>query len=342
MRAFGFKEHGGPDVLEHFEKDSPEPGPGEVLVKTEAVALNHLDIWVREGWPGLELEFPHVLGTDAAGVVAETGPNVEGLERGAPVVINPALWCGFCRACERGEQSLCENFTILGEHVSGSLTEEVVVPARNVLVRPGRLDTTEAAAIPLVFQTAWRMANRGGVRPGNIVFVPGAGGGVATAAIQIAKHLGAHVIASTSSDEKAQKAEQIGADEIVDYTEDDWGKQVYELTAGEGVDVVLDTAGEDVWQQAQRFMTSGGTLVCCGATSGPQAQLDLRYVFYNQLSFVGSTMASASEFDEVMSLVFNGWMEPIVDSTFSFDEIHKAFEYLEDGRQFGKVVIEMT
>jgi NADPH:quinone reductase-like Zn-dependent oxidoreductase len=340
MRAFGFEQHGGPEVLEHFEVDRPEPGPGEVRVKTEAVALNHLDIWVREGWPGLDLELPHVLGTDTAGVVAETGPNVQGLERGDPVVVNPALWCGFCRACERGEQSLCENFTILGEHVRGSLCEEVVVPARNVLVRPGRLETHEAAAVPLVFQTAWRMANRGDIRPDNIVFVPGAGGGVATASIQIAKHLGAQVIASTSSEEKAAKAEKIGADDVVDYTEDGWGKQVYDLTQGEGVDVVLDSVGEEVWAEAQRFLKDGGDLVCCGATSGPEAQLDLRYVFYNQLSFVGSTMASASEFDEIMSLVFNGWMEPIVDSTFSFEEANKAFEYLEDGRQFGKVVVE--
>jgi NADPH:quinone reductase-like Zn-dependent oxidoreductase len=341
MRAFGFKEHGGPEVLEHLERDKPEPGPGEVLVKTEAVALNHLDIWVREGWPGLDLELPHVLGTDAAGVVADTGPNVQGLDRGDPVVINPALWCGFCRACERGEQSLCENFTILGEHVDGSLAEHVVVPARNVLVRPGRLETEQAAAVPLVFQTAWRMANRAELRPGNIVFVPGAGGGVASAAIQIAKHLGGHVIASTSSEEKARKAEKIGADDIVDYTDDDWGKQVYELTNGEGVDVVLDSVGQEVWAEAQRFLKDGGDLVCCGATSGPEAQLDLRYVFYNQLSFIGSTMASASEFDEIMSLVFNGWLEPIVDSTFDVDEANKAFEYLEDGRQFGKVVVEM-
>jgi NADPH:quinone reductase-like Zn-dependent oxidoreductase len=342
MRAFGFHEHGGPEAFEHFEVDPPEPGPGEVLVKTEAVALNHLDLWVREGWPGLDLQLPHAAGSDAAGVVAEVGQNVQGLERGDAVVVNPALWCGFCRACERGEQSLCENFTILGEHTRGTLTEEIVVPARNVLIRPGRLETHEAAAIPLVFQTAWRMANRADVRPGNIVFVPGAGGGVATAAIQIAKHLGAHVIASTSSDEKAEIAQKIGADDVIDYTEDDWGKTVYDLTNGEGVDIVLDSAGQEVWPEAQRFMKKGGQLVNCGATSGPDANLDLRYVFQKQLSFVGSTMASASEFDEIMSLVFNGWLEPIVDETFSFEEAKKAYEYLEDGRQFGKVVVEMT
>lgn len=341
MRAFGFHEHGGPEVLDFFETDEPEVGPGEVKVKVEAVALNHLDLWVREGWPGLELELPHTLGTDTAGVIAETGQGVVGLERGDPVVINPALWCGVCRACEGGEQSLCENFSILGEHVRGTLTDTVVVPARNVLVRPGTLETPEAASVPLVFQTAWRMANKADIRPGDLVVVPGAGGGVASAAIQIAKHLGGHVIATTSSEEKAKRATDLGADEVVDYTEDDWGQQVHELTNKQGVDVVLDTAGQEVWPEAQRFLRAGGKVVCCGATSGPQATLDLRYVFYRQLEFIGSTMANAREFDEVMTLVFNGWLSPVVDRTFSFDQAPDAFEYLEAGKQFGKVVVEM-
>ncbi len=341
MRAFGFKEHGGPDVLEHFDVKEPDVGPGEVKVKTEAVALNHLDLWVREGWPGLDLQLPHTLGTDTAGVIAEVGQDVVGLERGDPVVINPSLWCGFCRACEAGEQSLCESFSILGEHVSGTLTEHAVVPARNVLVRPGTLDTVEAASVPLVFQTAWRMANKANIRPGDIVLVPGAGGGVATAAIQIAKHLGGHVIATTSTDEKKKRAQAIGADEVVFYTDDDWGKTVHELTNKQGVDVVLDTAGQDVWPEAQQFMTPGGSLVCCGATSGPEVELDLRYVFYRQLEFIGSTMASAKEFDEAMNLVFNGWLEPVVDTTFPFEDAKDAFAYLEEGNQFGKVVVEM-
>jgi NADPH:quinone reductase-like Zn-dependent oxidoreductase len=342
MRAFGFEEHGGPEVLEHFERDEPDVGPGEVKVKVEAVALNHLDLWVREGWPGLDLGLPHTLGTDTAGVIEEVGRDVEGLDRGDSVVVNPALWCGVCRACEAGEQSLCESFSILGEHVSGTLTESVVVPARNVLLRPGTLETAEAASVPLVFQTAWRMANKAEIRPGDLVVVPGAGGGVATAAIQIAKYLGGHVIATTSAEEKAKRAEDLGADEVVDYTEDDWGKQVHELTNGAGVDVVLDTAGQDVWPEAQQFMTPGGRLVCCGATSGPQATLDLRYVFYRQLEFLGSTMANAREFDEAMSLVFNGWLDPVVDRTFGFEEAHEAFEYLEEGNQFGKVVVEVA
>lgn len=341
MRAFGFQEHGGPEVLDYVDIDEPKVGPGEVKVKTEAVALNHLDLWVREGWPGLDLDLPHTLGTDTAGIIEEVGRDVVGLERGDPVVINPSLWCGFCRNCEAGEQSLCDGFSILGEHVPGTLTTSTVVPARNVLIRPGTLETPEAASVPLVFQTAWRMANKAEIRPGDVVLVPGAGGGVATAAIQIAKHLGGHVIATTSTEAKKKQAEALGADEVVFYTEDDWGKQVYESTGKEGVDVVLDTAGQDVWSEAQRFLTKGGRLVCCGATSGPEATLDLRYVFYRQLSFVGSTMANAREFDEVMSLVFNGWLEPVVGETFGFEEAHDAFEYLESGEGFGKVVIEM-
>ncbi len=342
MRAFGFTEHGGPEVLDFLDVPEPTPGPGDVKIKVEAVALNHLDLWVREGWPGLELELPHVLGTDLAGVVAEVGDDVAGLERGDSVVVNPALWCGFCPACERGEQSLCESFAILGEHVAGALTEHVVVPARNVLLRPGTLETPQAAASPLVFQTAWRMANKAGIRPGDLVLVPGAGGGVATAAIQIVKHLGGHVIATTSTKEKADKAMELGADEVVFYTEEDWGKQVHALTDKRGVDVVLDTAGAPVWEQAQRALRPGGKLVCCGATAGFQPEIDLRYVFYRQLEFIGSTMANAQEFDEAMALVFNGWLEPVVDKTFPFSEAKDAFARLEKGEQFGKIVVEMA
>ncbi len=341
MRAFGFQEHGGPEVMQAFEMDEPKVGPGEVKIDVEAVALNHLDIWVREGWPGLDLELPHAMGTDCAGTVAEIGDGVQGISEGDEVVINPALWCGVCHYCERGEQSMCMDFAIMGEHVQGVLSDQIVVPAGNVLVRPGRFSKADAAAAPLTFQTAWRMARRGRIQPRDVVLVPGAGGGVATAAIQVAKYLGARVIATTSTKEKAENALEIGADDVVFYTDDDWGKNVYELTDKQGVDVVLDSVGGPVWPQAQRFMANGGRLVNVGATGGFEAKLDPRYVFSKQLEFIGSTMASASEFEEVMYLVFNGYLEPIVDRTFSFDEAADAVTYLEKGEQFGKVVVEL-
>ncbi|MDX1610986.1 MAG: zinc-binding dehydrogenase [Candidatus Thermoplasmatota archaeon] len=340
MRAFGFQEHGGPEVMDFFETDSPEPGPGEVAIDVQAAAINHLDLWVRQGWPGLDLERPHAMGTDAAGVVASAGEGVEGVEEGDEVVVNPALWCGVCHYCERGEQSMCMDGAILGEHTGGVLQERIVVPARNVILRPDGVEPARAAAAPLVFQTAWRMAQRARLKPREVCLVPGAGGGVATAAIQIAKYLGARVITTTSTKEKADKALELGADDVLLYTEEGWGKRVYELTDKQGVDVVLDTVGAPVWEQAQRFMATGGRLVNVGATGGNQAKMDPRYLFSKQLEFIGSTMASASEFEEVMYLVYNGYLEPVVDSTFPFDSAKKAFAHLEAGEQFGKVVIE--
>jgi NADPH:quinone reductase-like Zn-dependent oxidoreductase len=340
MRAAVVLGHGGPEEVAIREVPDPRPGPGEVRVAVRAVALNHLDLWVRRGLPGLELRFPHVGGSDVAGTVDEVGPGVEGWRRGDRVVVNPALWCGECEWCRRGEESLCVSFRILGEHVPGGCAEYVVVPARNLLRIPDALSFTEAAAVPLVFQTAWRaLIARARLQPGESVCVLGASGGVATAAIQIAKWRGARVFAVTKGPEKVEKVRALGADVVIDRGASDFSRAVWEATGKRGVDVVLDSVGAAVWAGAVRALARGGRLVTYGATTGPRAELDLRYVFWRQISILGSTMASRREFESVMHLVFAGTLRPVLDVVWPLDRARDAHERLERGEQFGKIVL---
>lgn len=341
MRAAFFREHGGPDVMEVGELPDPRPGPGEVVLEVRAAALNHLDLWTRRGLPGLELELPHVGGSDVAGVVAEAGSGVEGWEPGDAAVVNPSLWCGECEWCNRGEQSLCVEYRILGEHVPGGLAERVAVPARNLYRIPEGAAFPRAAAAPLVFQTAWRaLMNRGAVESGDTVLVTGASGGVGTAAVQVAKLAGARVFAVTSGPEKVRRVEELGADRVIDRLEEDFSRVVWEETGKRGADVVLDGVGAAVWDACVRALARDGRLVTYGATTGPTVEVDIRRVFWSQIRIVGSTMASKAEFEEVMNLVFGGRLEPVVDVVWPLDRIREAHERLEDGEHFGKVVLE--
>ncbi len=344
MRAVPFYEHGGPEVL-RFVEDFPEPilGPDDVLVRVRATALNHLDLFVRQGLPTLKLPLPHILGSDVAGEIAKTGDNVADLEVGERVVLNPGLTCGECEYCVMGEDPLCVDYRILGEHVNGGYAEFVAVPARNVARLPTDFPFETAAATPLVYMTAWRLlVNKGRVRPGEDVLILGAGSGLSTAAIQVAKLAGCTVFATSSSDEKLRRAKGIGADVLINYKGMPWSKAVWELTGKRGVDVVVDHVGAATFKDSVRSLRRGGRLLTPGATTGALFEVDIRYVFMRQISILGSTMASQREFEEVLKLVFMGRLKPVVDRVFPLAEAAKAHEYLERGEQFGKVVLTLT
>ena len=340
MRAAFFDEHGGPEVMKVDDRPDPRAGPGQVVVRVEAVALNHLDLWVRRGLPGLDVDLPFIGGSDVAGFVEEVGEGVEGWETGDRVIVNPGLWCGRCEWCARGEHSLCDDYGILGEHVDGGAAERVAVPARNLFEIPEDFPYEEAAAVPLVFQTAWRaLKTRAGLRAGESVLITGASGGVSTAAVQIARLSGARVFAVTSGPEKVERVEELGADVVVDRLEEDFSSVVWEETGKRGVDVVLDSVGEAVWEDCVRCLAKRGRLVTYGATTGPDGALDIRRMFWKQIEVMGSTMATRAEFEEVMGLVFSGRLEPVIDVAWPLERIADAHERLEAGEQFGKVVL---
>jgi len=340
MRAVVFHEHGGPEVLKYEEVPDPEPGPGEVLVRVKATSVNHLDIWVRRGIPGLKLELPHIPGADAAGIIEEVGEQVEGLEPGRRVMINPNFSCGKCEYCLRGEDSLCVRYKILGEQVKGGYAELLKVPAKNAIPLPDHVSFEEAAAAPLVFMTAWRMLiTRAGLRPGEDILILGAGGGVATAAIQIAKLVGARVFAAASTEEKLKKARELGADVLINYKEAEFDKEVRRLTEKRGVDVVFDCVGAETWLRSLRSLAKDGRLVTCGATTGPNPQTDIRYIFWNQLRIIGSTMASTKELLDVLKLLWAGKLRPVIHEVMPLREAAQAHKLLEQRKVFGKLVL---
>lgn len=340
MKAAIFRQHGGPEVIEIADLPRPEAKPGEILIAVSAAAMNHLDLWGRRGLPGLEFEFPHIGGSDMAGIIAELGPGVTGLEVGTRVLVNPSLWCGDCEWCAKGEESLCDSYRIIGEHTNGGFAEYAVVPARNALPIPDDLSFEEAAAVPLVYQTAWRgLISRGGLSAGETVLITGASGGVSTAAIQIAKQRGAHVFAVTSGAEKAHRVKELGADVVVDRLESDFAKQVREATDKRGVDLAFDSVGEAIWPDIIRALARDGRLVTYGATTGAKGQADIRITFWKQLRIIGSTMSNRAEFEEVMSLVFQRQLRPVIDVVWRLDRAREAHVRLEAGQQFGKIVL---
>jgi NADPH:quinone reductase-like Zn-dependent oxidoreductase len=343
MKAVVLPAYGGPEVL-RYVTDFPEPVPGadQILLRVRATSVNHLDLFVREGIPTLKIPLPHILGADAAGEVAQVGSDVSDLEIGERVVVNPGVTCGVCEFCTMGDDALCVDYKILGEHLPGAYAEFVAVPARSVARLPTEFPWEQAAAAPLVFMTAWRLlVGRAKVRPGEDVLILGAGSGVGSAAIQVAKLAGCTVFVTSSSEEKLKKAQALGADVLINYKTTPWSKAVWELTGKRGVDVVLDHVGQETFKDSVRALRRGGRLVSPGATSGPMVELDLRYLFWRQLSILGSTMSSQREFEEVMKLVFMGRLRPVVDRVFPLPEARAAHEYLGRGEQFGKVVLRV-
>jgi len=340
MKALVFNEHGGIDKLHIAEMPKPTIGANDVLINVKASALNHLDLFVREGLPGLKLAMPHIPGSDGAGMLAEIGANVRGLHVGQRVTINPGLSCGACEFCLAGEQSLCPEFQILGEHCAGTAAEFVRVPATNVLPIPDDFPFEQAAAAPLVFLTAWRaLISRAQVRAGQDVLILGAGGGAATAAIQIAKKAGARVFVTSSSDAKLQKAKELGADVLINYATQEWDKEVYRLTNKRGVDVVFESVGAATWLKALRALKRGGRLVTIGATTGPNPQEEIRQIFWKQVNILGSTMSNQREFRDVMKLVLRGELKPVIDCVLPLERAQDAHARLARREQFGKIVL---
>ena len=341
MKAIAIRAHGGPEAVNLVELPDPTPGPGQVVVAVKAAAQNHLDIWVRIGWPGLKLAFPHVLGSDVAGVIEAIGPGVEGMKVGDAVVVNPSLGCGRCERCLSGNENLCRRFAILGEHVSGGMAEKLAVPARNVLPKPANLSFVEAAAIPLTFMTAWHaLVVRAQLRLGETVLVHAAGSGVGVAAVQIAKLHGARVIATAGSDEKLRRAKDLGADEVVKYETQDFVQEVKRLTDKRGVEVVFEHVGKKTWEKSILSAGIGGRIVTVGATTGYDPLTDLRHVFFRQLSILGSTMGTAADLVQVLRYVGEGKLRPVVDRTMPLADARKGQALLAERAQFGKIVLE--
>jgi NADPH:quinone reductase-like Zn-dependent oxidoreductase len=341
MNALVFYEHGGLDKLHYAAVPEPVAGPGEALVAVRAVALNHLDLWVRGGLPGLHLAMPHIGGSDVAGVVAAVGDEVDEAWVGRRVVINPALGCGRCEDCLAGQQCLCAGFRVFGEHVPGGLAEYAVAPATNLYAIPGDFPFVEAAAVPLAYQTAWRaLIGQARLRAGERVLILGAGGGVASAAIQIAHLAGAYVYAATSTEQKQQRALELGADETINYRQADVSQEIWRRTGKRGVDVVLENVGPATWSGSLRALRKGGRLVTFGATTGRFAETDLNLLFWKQASLIGSTMATYAEFEAVMQLVFSRRLRPVIDRVLPLSAGAEAQRILAAGEQFGKIVLE--
>jgi NADPH:quinone reductase-like Zn-dependent oxidoreductase len=309
-----------------------------VRVRVRAAALNHLDLFVRRGLPH-ELALPHIGGSDAAGVVDAVGENVTGWTTGERVVVNPSLSCRECAACTRGDELACPSYRILGEHVAGTLAEFVVVPAANLLRLPDPVDDVHAAAAPLTFQTAWRgVVTRARLQQDESILITGASGGAAIAAIRIARHVGARIFAITSTP-FVERVRALGVEHVFDRNQDDHRKALYDATGRRGVDVIFDSVGEATWMANIRALSRAGRMVVYGATSGPHAMTDVRYVFWKQIEVLGTTMANRSEFEAVMQHVLSGAMEPVVDSVLPLDQVRQAHERLERGDAFGKLVL---
>ncbi|GIW33590.1 MAG: alcohol dehydrogenase [Meiothermus sp.] len=333
---------GGPEVLRFGELAEPAAEAGQVRVAVKAVALNHLDLWVRKGVASPKLPLPHILGADVAGVVEAVGAGVEGLTPGDAVVLNPGVSCGRCERCLSGQDNLCPKYQILGEHRWGGYAELVSVPAANILPKPANLSWVEAASVPLTFLTAWQMVvDKLQVRPGEDLLVMAAGSGVSVAAIQIAKLYGARVIATASSEEKLAQARALGADETVSYAYPDWFKEVRRLTGGKGADAVVDHTGVQYWEGVIKATAWGGRICLVGASSGYEATTPLAHVFYRQLSIFGSTMGSKSRLFPILRWVAEGRLKPIVGATLPLAQATEGHRLLEERRVFGKVVLEV-
>jgi NADPH:quinone reductase-like Zn-dependent oxidoreductase len=343
MRATLFRQHGGPEVLEYTDFPTPQPKAGEALVRLRAAALNRMDVMVRNGWPGLKLELPHINGADGAGEIAELGEDVNGFQVGDHVVINANLGCGECGYCLNKQDNMCRNWHLLGETLRGTYAEYICLPTRQLYKLPDDFDFHNAAAAALVFQTAWHsLVSRGKVKAGETVAVVGAGGGVNSASIQVAKYLGARVIVIGSNSRKLEGAGVLGADILIDRSkEKDWSKAVFLATEKRGVDVVIDNVGT-TFPLSLRTLRKGGRLLTVGNSGAPLFEIDNRFIFAKHLSIIGSTMSTLAEFSEVMDLVIAGKLKSVIDKTFPLHEAAAAQEKLWRGENFGKITLDIS
>jgi NADPH:quinone reductase-like Zn-dependent oxidoreductase len=343
MKAVVIQEHGGLDKLRIEEVPEPEYSEDEVVLKVHSTGLNHLDIWVRTGKGGLDLPKPHIPGSDAAGIVVATGANVTNVTVGDEVIVNPGLSCGCCEFCNRGEHSECISFGIVGLSRPGTFAELLAVPSRNVWPKPSHMSFNEAGAFVLSHLTAWRMLmTRAQLKSGQTVLIHGIGGGVALSALQLARLAGAEVIVTSSSDEKLERAGQIGADQAINYkTVDDVAQHVKDITSGRGVDIVIDSVGAATWPIDFSAVRRGGKIVLCGVTSDAQEVTNLRTLYWNQLTILGSTMGSEEDLRQMLKAVTKAKLKPVIDSAATLENIKDATARMEKGEQFGKIVIEV-
>ena len=340
MKAVFFKEHGGVEKLEYGYQPEPSPGHGEVLVRVKACALNHLDIWTRQGMPGVKISLPHILGCDIAGEVEKLGPGVKGISPGRKVVVAPGISCGCCHACRTGWDSLCSEYKILGFQVNGGYAESVKVPARNLIPVDKTWTFEEWASVPLVFVTAWHMlVTRARLKKGETILIHAAGSGVGSAAIQIAKYLGARVLTTVGSDEKIKRAKSLGAHEVINYEKKDFALEVRRLNHNRGVDVVFEHIGTAAFQRSLTALAPRGRIVTCGVTSGPMVNLDLRFLFVRQLSIFGSYMGGIQELRTVLRLLHKKKLRPVVDKVFPLKDAREAHLHMLDRKNFGKIVL---
>lgn len=340
MKALFFEKHGDIDVIQYGDVPDPKPGPGEVLLRVRACAINHLDIWVRRGWPGLKLKMPHWCGADVSGEILELGKGVSGWKAGQKVVVDPGVNTTEDEFTRRGEVTLSPDYFILGEQVRGGAAEYLAVPALNLAAMPEDLDFPTAAAPLLVSLAAWRMLiNRAGLRAGESVLVVGAGGGVNSMAIQIAKLAGATVYVVAANKEKTARALELGADAVLDRSQVDWGKEISKLTHRRGMDVVVDNVGKATMNTSMRAVARGGRIVIIGNTSGPLAEIDIRFIFGKQISLIGSTMGTHQDFRDVTALLWAGKLRTVIDRVMPLSEGKEAYALLERGEQFGKIVL---
>jgi NADPH:quinone reductase-like Zn-dependent oxidoreductase len=338
MKAVVMHEYGGPEVLRYEDVADPKPRKDQVLVRVRACALNHLDIWVRTGITKSPL--PHIPGSDVAGEIAEVGEYVTGLRAGQRVLLAPMTFCNHCEACTAGRQNECPEYSVLGNRNDGGDCDLVAVPAVNVIPIPDSLGFNEAASVPLVFLTAWHMlVGRAGIRPGQTVLVLGANSGVGIAGIQLAKFFNTTVIATAGDERKAEGARKLGADFVIDHYKQKISDEVRRITSKRGVDIVMEHVGKSTWEESLKSLRPTGTLVTCGATTGPDVGMDLRFVYSRQLTILGSYMGTMGELHQVLKHVFSGKLKPVVDRAFPLKEAKAAHEYLEQSQMFGKVVL---
>ncbi|MBI5945285.1 MAG: zinc-binding dehydrogenase [Chloroflexi bacterium] len=343
MKAVLFHQHGGPEVLEYADLPTPEPKPGQALIRLRAAALNRMDVFVRNGWPGLKLELPHINGADGAGEIVSLGKDASGFAAGERVVLNANLGCGSCEFCLRGQDNLCRDWHLLGETVRGTYAEYICVPVRQLYKLPHDFDFHNAAAAALVYQTAWHsMVKRGGVKAGETVAIVGAGGGVNSASIRVAKYLGARVVVIGSNPKKLTQAESLGADILIDRSkEEDWSKAVFIATEKRGVDLVVDNVGT-TFPLSLRALKKGGRLLTVGNSGAPRFEIDNRFIFAKHLSIIGSTMSTLADFAEVMDLIVTGKLKAVIDKTFELKDAAAAQERLWRGENFGKITLDIS
>src|SRR5438132_4105852 len=340
MKAARFHQHGGPEVLRYEDAPEPKPNPGEVLVRVKACALNHLDIWVRQGIPAYQVPLPHIGGCDVAGVVERVGDEGTDLKPGDRVFVSPGLSCWRCEFCLGGQDNLCISYRILGAQVDGGLAEFVKVPALNVIRIPSALSFEQAAAFPLTAVTAWHMLfGLAKLQPAEDVLVLGAGSGVGSMAVQMAHAAGARVFTTVGSEDKIARATALGADAVINHTHENIADRVKSLTAGRGVDVVIEHIRPVTWEQSVRSLAKGGRLITCGATTGPTVTLDLRYLYMRQTTIMGSMMGTRAELLEAAKWMGAGGIQAVIDSVMPLKEARAAQERMNDRKLFGKIVL---